>query len=123
MAIITIDPKEDVAGIATVAGASSYRYDNGQLICDDITQGALDAALVTYNPANHAISQAMAAARELREAEWEIARDGFNDAFDRGLPTQAWQDYRVALRDMTKNPLWSTDPIAVVDAIIATRPT
>lgn len=123
MAIIQIDPTEDVAGIAKAAGSSDFRYDSGNLICDDVEQDALDLALSNYSPAAHAISDVQTKARQKRELEWPIARDGFNDALDRGLSTQAWQDYRVALRDMTADPLWSTDPIAVVDAIIATRPT
>ena len=61
-------------------------------------------------------------ARNRRASEWPIARDGFNNAVDRGLSTQAWQDYRVALRDMTADSVWATDPTAVIDTIIATRP-
>ena len=123
MAVIQIAPYEDVAGIAMAAGSSDFRYDNGDLICEDVEQNALDLALSNYSPANYAISAAQTKARQQRELQWPIARDGFNDALDRGNPTQGWQDYRVALRDMTKDPIWSTDPIAVVDTIIATRPT
>lgn len=35
---------------------------------------------------------------------------------------QAWLDYRQALRDVTLDPGWTTDPVGVVEALIVGRP-
>jgi hypothetical protein len=49
MAVITIAPNEDVAGLAAHAGSVDFYYAGGNLICDDITQDALDAAVGSFD--------------------------------------------------------------------------
>ncbi|MDH4319862.1 MAG: hypothetical protein OEV73_00035 [Desulfobulbaceae bacterium] len=54
MAVILIVATEDVRGVAVAAGSSDYYYDDGKLICNDVGQTALDAALAAYSPAMYA---------------------------------------------------------------------
>jgi len=53
MASIEISPENNMPTIVGLAGGSlemgDYRYEDGSLYVQDVTQEALDAALVTYN--------------------------------------------------------------------------
>jgi hypothetical protein len=49
MAVIAIAPTLNVSGLAAAAGSVDYYYDNGNLVCTDISQSALDAAAAVYD--------------------------------------------------------------------------
>lgn len=73
-------------------------------------------------PVDVTLAKAQDKAKKLRESEWHRIKIAINILEDKGLDAQLLRAYRVSLRDMTLDPLWLTDPIAVADAIIATRP-
>lgn len=78
---------------------------------------------VTGEPAVTPLASFQQKAKSKRDPELEYADHQQNILLDAGQPpSAAWSAYRIALRDITKDVAWATDPIAVVGAIIATRP-
>lgn len=86
--------------------------------CEEITQE--EAAAIT-NPATP-IADLQAEARDLRFAELVRVDYMINDLTDRGEDTTALRGYRIALRDMTTDPAWITDPLSVVHMVISGAP-
>jgi len=118
---VNITVEDGVHLVAEAAGSTNWHFDHGKLICLDVAQAALDAALADYDSVAYKLGVAQATARASRDEA--LAESDWTQATDSPLyQNQDWVGYRQALRDVSGSASWSAAPIAAVASIIATKP-
>ena len=121
---ITIETVKEQGGTWLVNDSITVPKDESNDFCKAVNEWIANGGVVASQFTDaEIIAKAQVDAKAKRTPELEYADHQQNILLDAGQPpSAAWSAYRASLRDMTTNPLWATDPTAVVDAIIATRP-
>ena len=93
MAEVIIAPTRNCKGIAEAAGSTDYYYQAGKLICPDVTQVALDAAVAGDDDVAYQAAAATAAAVGTRRVRYTAESDdllreyaGIKAKFDNAEP-------------------------------------
>ena len=107
MAKITIPTSWDIPTIVADAGGDldKARYEHGDLIVDDVTQGSLDAVVAGFDTAANDARNAVLVVQNTRATSYASWRDQLDMQFHDLLDgTTTWRDHVAAVKAANPKP-------------------